>query len=364
MKEAHFITPEMSIVLDGVRVLAALVVLAGHMVNFHLYTGPYPFERSAQHVAVMVFFVLSGLVIAHSVQVRPVTAGEYAAARIARIVPMAVVAVAFSLVISLYGTWIGISFSEPAPSPANVLLPLLFLSESAFGRGLVWNPPFWSLAYEAMYYALFGAAVFAGGRMRWLLVAIVTLIAGMKVLLLLPVWLIGVLLARRGHRWTANLPGGLCLIVLGASVVLVAAEHAAGATRLLCAMLDQPQDQLGFSRQAITDLFAGMGVALCFMGLKPLAQRIGGTLERWRRPIRVAADLSFPVYILHLPILVLLSAYGMHAGLNPLIAAGMLALIIALCAAIAAPVDRRTAGLRASLNRWFARQPLAALQAA
>ena len=364
MEGQSFITRPMSLALDSLRAAAALAVLAGHAIRFGLYDGPYPFDAGMPHVAVIVFFVLSGLVIAHSVQCKPVTAGEYAAARIARIFPMTVVAVAFSLVVSLYGGVLGIDYPGEGATPANVVLPLLFLSESAFGSALVWNPPFWSLAYEAMYYALFGVAVFARGRVRWLLLASLLLVAGVKVLLLLPVWLIGVALARNVRHLRVWPVFGLGLIALGGVMVAAASRYSIAGTELLCAWLGQSQQQLGFSEKALTDVFAGLGVAMCFVGLAPLSDRCGVLLERWRRPIRVAADLSFPLYILHWPMLVLLSAYGVEAGSNPLAFAAILALVTAVSATIAALVGRRAPALRVFLTALFARSPLTSARTA
>ena len=59
------------------------------------------------------------------------------------------------------------------------------------------NLPFWSLNYEAWYYVLFGAAAFLHGRQRILALIAAALLAGPKILLLFPVWLVGVAASRR-----------------------------------------------------------------------------------------------------------------------------------------------------------------------
>lgn len=58
----------MSIVLDIVRGMAAIAVLIGHAVQLGIYSGPWPFEFSLQHNAVIVFFVSSGILITNSLQ--------------------------------------------------------------------------------------------------------------------------------------------------------------------------------------------------------------------------------------------------------------------------------------------------------
>ena len=71
-----------SVFLDGLRVLAALTVFAGHCVLL-LYHGGFPL---AGHVAVIVFFVLSGYVIAYSTLSRPgMSAKRYTVARLSRL---------------------------------------------------------------------------------------------------------------------------------------------------------------------------------------------------------------------------------------------------------------------------------------
>ena len=80
-----FISRPLSICLDMLRTAAALVVLVFHMAQIGLYTGPFPKWPMAQHYAVVVFFVLSGLVITASMQRRRSNLADYALSRAARI---------------------------------------------------------------------------------------------------------------------------------------------------------------------------------------------------------------------------------------------------------------------------------------
>ena len=54
------------------------------------------------------------------------------------------------------------------------------------------NFPFATLDYEAWYYVLFGLAAFLRGRRRMAALAAAALLAGPKILLLFPIWLMGV----------------------------------------------------------------------------------------------------------------------------------------------------------------------------
>jgi hypothetical protein len=62
------------------------------------------------------------------------------------------------------------------------------------------NGPFWSLGYEFWYYVLYGAFYYYRRRQRILLVTAVVLMAGPKILILLPAWLMGVWTYRFNKR--------------------------------------------------------------------------------------------------------------------------------------------------------------------
>jgi len=72
-------------------------------------------------------------------------------------------------------------------------LSAVFLGESwTLAVLLGFNVLFWLLNYEAWYYALFAAATFLRGRLRAGALGVAALLAEPKILLLFPVWLIGV----------------------------------------------------------------------------------------------------------------------------------------------------------------------------
>ena len=145
MTRTPFLTPSLSLLLDLVRGFAALVVLVGHAQGMELYTGPYPLSPHIQHHAVIVFFVLSGLVIAHSVQQQNSDLAQYAIARIARILPVALFAIAMSAALFTWTRLAGLDPGMPAPfnslSWQTTLLLALFLSESALGKVLCGTRP-------------------------------------------------------------------------------------------------------------------------------------------------------------------------------------------------------------------------------
>ena len=139
-----FITRPLSIALDAVRFASAFLVLAGHTGGGSpVYNGPWPFSERLSHYSVIVFFVLSGLVISASVADRRTSLKAYAISRITRILPVAAVAVGFSMLI--YSMKLAEAGQIPADFAAHLaksaLLSLSFLSLSGFGGDLSWDVP-------------------------------------------------------------------------------------------------------------------------------------------------------------------------------------------------------------------------------
>ncbi|MEX0827705.1 MAG: acyltransferase family protein, partial [Haliea sp.] len=190
--------------LDGVRFLAALWVALAHFQAW----GFAPPELAALlpesgRDAVILFFVLSGFVIAH-------TAGRkdgrtYVIDRAARIYSVAIPIVLAATLVALWGVGTGVAGYERFYQADNILLYLgvyfsflgnaWFLHEAPFGI-----IPYWSLNFEVWYYVLFGALFYLRGLLRILVFGAVFLAVGFKLWLLWPVWLAGVWLYRHEGR--------------------------------------------------------------------------------------------------------------------------------------------------------------------
>jgi peptidoglycan/LPS O-acetylase OafA/YrhL len=362
MRDTRFITPPLSIALDLVRALAALAVLIGHAKQLGHYSGPYPFGLAFQHNAVVVFFVLSGLVIAASVDRakaagREQTLASYTLARAARILPVALPALAISLAVMLIDVAIDPTpiFGEDAHGvPAREwLFALTFLSES-YQTAFAPNPPYWSLCYEVWFYALFAAATFMDGwkRLAWL--AALALVAGPNVLLLLPVWLVGVALARLPAARRVPTALAIAFVAIAAASLFVMPQFSRPVYRAIHHVVPW---RMGFSLFAITDLGLALAMALGFAGLRTLTQNgnvwLGRAwLERAEKPIRYAANMSFSLYLLHWPLLKLLRVLRApdDGALGFVL---VLAVILAASAAFATLTEHHRDRVRALLERAF-----------
>ena len=163
-------------------------------------------------------------------------------------------------------------------------------------------------------------------------------------------------MAFRAREWRVDLKTAPIAFVSGASLILFAITVEQAAAYALNTMLGLKTFDLSFSRFALSDLAAGIGVVLIFISLAPVAEHAASTIEKWQRPIRSLAGISFTLYIVHWPLLVLLKMHGVAAGNNPLIFVLLLGGVIGICAVIASQTERRSPALRAWLLRKFTGQ--------
>lgn len=285
------IPPSLSIYLDLVRFLAAVCV-----VFYHGWPVLFPDShiKWPGHEAVVVFFVLSGYVIAHAATRPGVTVSTYVSHRVARIVPVAWLALILGLLLSMYllpkSQWSALAF----PSLVNAF----FVGQSGWAfLNAPLNPPYWSLNYEVWYYIIFGCWLFAPLKWRNVLTILAILIAGPKILLLFPIWLYGVWLYHRMPVMkvkTAMLVF-LVTLTLGAlgtwmnlSDILRTALYAAF----------PPAWRLHFSTQFLYDLLLGVVVTFNFASVAALASTVG-VPKLAARVIRLVAGYTFSLYVFH-----------------------------------------------------------------
>ncbi len=338
MPQPGFITRPMSICLDLIRAAAALAVLIGHAAQLDLYTGPYPFTIALQQNAVIVFFVLSGLVIAASTDPDRQTLKDFAIARAARILPVAWPALVLALVLMLVT-------SEKLIDGPQWLRAALFLTESwrtAFDP----NPPYWSLCYEVWFYALFAAASFLTGWKRLFWLVVFALIASPNVLLLLPAWLFGAVAARSPRLWRMPFWLAALLVALAIAMLFIAPKLAVPGFIWLRTVATWP---LGHSHYALSYNLLALALAFGFIGLRRLLGECQPWLERLAKPARAAADMSFSLYLIHWQLLGLLLVNNINAGDS----VAKFALLILLIAAAAAVFAQFTEHRRHAVRRWL-----------
>jgi peptidoglycan/LPS O-acetylase OafA/YrhL len=351
--------PTTSVYLDLLRFVAAAVVFFGHAYPQRLTGGLPGLWRfgSLGNDAVMVFFVLSGFVIAYVADRKERTLESYSISRLARLWSVVVPALVLTVAADAAGSWLAPALYAPnwfaADQPLwRIAANLLFVNELWFTSVRPFsNVPFWSLGYEFWYYAIFAAACYLASWRRVAALMAIGVIVGPKILLLLPVWLLGV----GAYRWSIARPlaeraGGTLAV---GSVACYIAFH----------VLDLPQrldgvtvawlgetlvDRLGYSKSFLGSYVIGILIALHLVGISAVSHRIAALLPA--RPIRYLASFTFSLYLFHYPLLFFFTAVlertGTTAYRGPLVTAGTLAMVWAL----GTVTERR----KSTVRRWLA----------
>ncbi|WP_159594012.1 acyltransferase family protein [Hydrogenophaga sp. BPS33] len=319
-------TPALSVWMDLCRVLAALAVYVGH--SSLLLVAPEgvsaTWQRSADD-AVTAFFVISGIVIAHTSRQRLDAggAGHYALARLSRVYSVAIPAVLFALAVDLIGMrWDPSLYVVDWQYPRLWLhLPFhwLFLGETWFGAIQPLSmAPYWSLGYEVWYYVLFGCLLYLQGRTRQRVVVVVLLIMGPRILLLWPVWWLGVVLYRRMDRLRVTRAWAWAFMLaamLGYGVFFLSGLRAEtdAASKALYAWISRglpsPFDP-GSTVHVLSDYVMALLFALFVVGAAHCGWSFG---DRGARAIRFLAGFTFTFYLIHYTLLLCAQAMGFGA---------------------------------------------------
>nr|WP_315249367.1 acyltransferase [uncultured Duganella sp.] len=356
---------EFSLYLDVVRVLAAGAVILYHS-NFRLLTAErLPFSQHG-HAAVMVFFVLSGYVIAHIAQQRENTPLEYWSSRLARFYTLAIPTVLLTPLLDLLGQTMAPQFYDGTTTHGwaalRIATSLAFLNEVWLASIMAFsNVPYWSLCYEFWYYVLFAILAFVRGRRRWWWAGATALLLGPKIMALAPVWALGVLL-QRWQRLQAIGPA-LGALLFAVSLPAYGLFHVYGLSEMGSAWLrrligPELHHQMAFSRFFITDYLLALIVACNFAGMRALAPYVGKPLL-WAEPaIRLLAGYTFSAYILHQPLLQFYAALFNGDPHRPWFYLATMTATLTSIAAIGSVTEGRRRywrGLtRAALLRWTA----------
>jgi peptidoglycan/LPS O-acetylase OafA/YrhL len=118
-------------------------------------------------------------------------------ARISRLYSVVVSTLALTALLQAVGSVLNpelyAQLSRGFDLPRYILTGIFLQSFWVIGASPPTNAPFWSLAYEFWYYALFGAfMLIRSNRLKAWAVLAISLFAGPEILLLFPCWLVGV----------------------------------------------------------------------------------------------------------------------------------------------------------------------------
>jgi peptidoglycan/LPS O-acetylase OafA/YrhL len=319
--------------LDAVRALAALSVIAAHVrgASWVEYGALAASDRNLAvaaffaitrvgHEAVMVFFVLSGLLVGGPLIERSMSGafriGDYALDRCVRIflplVPVCLLTVAINFAV----------FDLTAPLH-QVLLNMIGLN-GVLVPTLPNNGPLWSLAYEIWFYVLGGALAVAVTRRHPLaftaVFAAVLVFSVLKAAYLL-FWAVGAVMffALRSRR------GALLAAVGGVGAVtgVILMQLASGSKSFVSIGL-QPQ----FAEAVLC-----IGFALCLPAF--CGARATRALIPIAPTVRFASAVSYTVYLVHYPVNAALGTIMSRSAVFDAGAIGFFLARLAVCVAVA-----------------------------
>lgn len=319
-----------SIYLDGLRFTAALLVLFDHATFEGLYTTQFAdLFRPFGHDAVIIFFVLSGYVIAYSANTKDRTAGRYFVSRGARIYSVAAPAILMTIVLQYIGmTLYPAHFGHPyqfdslwayVPFYLSFGTDFWFLNENMLNNG-----PFWSLSYEVWYYVLFAAGFYLAGRRRIFGLLVILLLVGPRQWLLFPIWIAGV-----GLYWCHQklpLKRGTARTLFVTSVIAYCTIKYFGGLDVINGMVNTalggfPEAKLRYSQYFVGDYVTATLVLINIWSALYCDFKLPASAGK---AIRLAASFTFSLYLFHMP---LLYFYSVVLGTAPASLADFLLLL-------------------------------------
>lgn len=358
VKKISAISAEFSLYLDVLRVGAAYFVLLFHMKLNSL--GPPSLLKLVPnhgHDAVILFFVLSGYVIAAATDRKQAYGFRtYLLDRASRVYSVALPALFLSVVLA----WFFQSFLKftgsylPGDMVFSTFANLLFIGQSwSLKEWVFYNQPYWSLCYEVMYYLGFGVFVFARGWRRYLGLLLLALISGPKVLLLLPCWVFGVMAYRCRDCLPLKPTTGFVVGFILPVLALFALNKLGFGPAVRAMALDVWGDQksyLEFSNDFLIDYVTAILVAINLYSVRYIKLSF---LHYFKRGVEWAASFSFTLYLMHLPMIFLLvNGLANKTGTVYSFVAG--AVVIPLvCYLIALATEQKRPALRRIFDRYL-----------
>jgi peptidoglycan/LPS O-acetylase OafA/YrhL len=281
----------------------------GHFATYAISGGLFWQIAPARHDAVIIFFVLSGFVIAHAVARNERNPATYFVNRAARIYSVAVPAIVLTFLLDLVALRLDPGYCAQGCSPGPAWLQLL---TSLTFTNQIWNiqmfpgsdGPYWSLGFEVPYYLMFGLAIFGHGIWRIVLPLAVLAVTGPTIAILFPLWLLGVWLYRVGVPRMPEWAGWALFLGSLASWGVVQALAQTDAPWLL----DFPVP-LVWRERLPADYVTGLAFAANIIGFQTVSHRFSRLLTRIQKSIRWLAARTFTLYLLHFPLIRFLSAF-------------------------------------------------------
>lgn len=337
-----------SVYLNGIRFFAALVVFIGHISGRRFTGGLFWQVGPFMDAAVMVFFVLSGFVIAYVTDTHERDLRSYAINRIARIYSVALPALILTFVLDHFGMWLRPDFYSQSWGFSHTNDWLQYIASFTFTHR-IWsyeinpgsNLPYWSLGFEVWYYVIFGAFFFLRGAPRYIIGLFAAFIAGPMILQLFPVWMMGV--AAYHINKTEICPRWAAVAIVTATILLLGILAGIDINGPFHIPATVPFRYLSGAIFALN--------IIAFRNLR-LSADAGGWLEK---PIDWLAGMTFSLYLFHLPVAQFLTTVMPWPPKSPLTAVAIFGGTFLIVALLAEITERRKKAWRSGVSKLFER---------
>ena len=347
----------LSIYLDFVRFSAACIVFLIHARYDRITGGVLGDLGDYGNDAVMVFFVLSGFVIAFVASTSETTLNSYLIARLSRLWSVVIPALILTAIVDYAGSRVdpriydGVWFEVSHPvwrffANALFINQLWFLNVRPFSNG-----PFWSIGYEFWYYIAFAILHFAKTRMRWVGFAICLCAIGPKIALLIPVWFLGVIAYRVASRNIISQRVGWALF-LGSIAAYAFFRYFDVPARFSWRTNAWLGPDFAWSQDFVSSYAIGALITANFIGMAAIQHHVGSVLRLFESPIRFLAGYTFSLYLFHYPLLHFFAAvvpfdHSMPLGMT-MILGGTLGTVLI----VGTFAERGKTPLRKTLSHW------------
>jgi peptidoglycan/LPS O-acetylase OafA/YrhL len=261
------------------------------------------------HDFVILFFVLSGYVIAATVdRKRSHGLREYTLDRLARVYSVAIPALILSSILLIV---FGINGHEQETSYPKEILNLLvnipFLGQIWWEMNLPFqNGPYWSLCYEAMYYVAFGLFTYLKGAKKWISLFLFSIFIGPKILILMPCWALGAMAYYSRDKIKLKTSTALFFAAIFPIIIAVSLhsyEFGIKVRNWIPDITGNYYSLLGFSDYFVADYVTAMIVAINIYAMRYVRIKWPQNLQAL---IKNGASMSFTLYLMHMPFIFLI----------------------------------------------------------
>jgi len=346
-----------SIYLDFLRVFSALGVIVCHANMEYFSSGLELCNIEFGHKMVVIFFVLSGFLIAYTTDIKNKDLHGYIVDRVSRLYPVIIPA----LFLTLFMDQIGYLFNpqyyrEYVTSVAYYIKYIV----TFFNLHEIWfssakpptNVPFWSLAYEVWYYIIFAIWIYTTKSKRLMLLLLTVICIGYKMLLLFPVWLMGVALYKLSKLRISN--------VLAVFIFLVSICFIAGIITETIHPVFPFASTIGdphffFSYDFINDNFLGILICLNIFAMNSITWNIWNESSFFVQKVKWFSSVTFSVYLYHYPIMIFCGAIGFYNKGNLIQVLGLTLFIVLITILLAQVTEQKRYFIKQHFEKLYAR---------